>query len=405
MTETPPAPPPPAPGRVAFALHAGLVELNAGARYLDRFYRDRFDALGRPVAVALTQWLLTRRRPAAPEGPARERTLPGEDAALRTIVASMSAFTRATYAHATAERVGNTKTYGVVRGSFEVLPNLPATLSHGVFAEPRTFPAWVRFGGPGPLSPPDMRDNGLLSLGIKLMGVEGPKLMDDERNTQDFTALSAPTFTTPDVVENAKLQRRLLQGLPAFYFVDPRDSHLLDAIMLGLYARANTSPLEVPYWSCVPYLLGEHQAMRYSIHPRSARRTPLARRPAPNYLRKAMAAALARDAVEFDFRIQLQTDPRRMPIEDASIIWPESLSPPVTVARLSLPVQTFDTPEQHAWARTLSIQPWHSVAAHRPLGSQNRARRVIYEELSRLRQQLNGDPRAEPDGSERPWLH
>ena len=46
-----------------------------------------------------------------------------------------------------------------------------------------------------------------MSLSAKLMGVPGPKLLDDERSTQDFTGISAPTFTTPDVRENAKLQR------------------------------------------------------------------------------------------------------------------------------------------------------------------------------------------------------
>ena len=90
--------------------------------------------------------------------------------------------------------------------------------------------------------------------------------------------------------------------------------------------------------------------------------------------------------MEFDFRIQLQTDPHRMPIESASVIWPERLSQPVTTARLQLPVQAFDSPEQLAFARNLSFQPWHSIPDHRPLGSQNRARKAIYYELSKLRQ-------------------
>jgi hypothetical protein len=66
----------------------------------------------------------------------------------------------------------------------------------------------VRFGGPGPLAPPDPDDNGILSIGIKVMGVPGPKLLEDERETQDFSGISAPTFTTPNVVENLKLQRQ-----------------------------------------------------------------------------------------------------------------------------------------------------------------------------------------------------
>lgn len=386
---------------VAHRLHDAIVAAATGLRHLDRYYRDGFDRVLRPPIVAVVQALINARRPNEALAIAEERILPGEEEATRAIVAAQSRFTRQTYAVSTAERVGNTKTYGVVRGTFEVLPDLPEALRRGVFAEPRTFPVWVRFGGPGPHSPPDMRDNGLLSIGVKLMGVEGPKLLDDERHTQDFTGLSSPTFTTPDVIENVKLQKRVVQGLPGFYFLDPRDSHYLDAIMQALWSRANTSPLEVTYWSTVPYLMGEGQAMRFSIHPRSSDRRRVPKRPPANYLRHAMADTLARRPVEFDFRIQLQTDPHRMPIESASVIWPEKLSRPVTTARIHLPVQKFDSPEQLAFARSLSFQPWHGIAEHRPLGSQNRARRTIYYELSKLRQAMNGDPRVEPDGSER----
>jgi len=386
---------------LARRLHDLILALATGLRYLDRYYRDSFDRIARPPIVAIVQALINLRRPRENLELAEERILPGEPEATRAIIAAQSAFTKTTYANAIAERVGNTKTYGVVRGTFEVLPDLPERVRHGVFAEPGQYPVWVRFGGPGPLSPPDMRDNGLLSVGIKLMGVEGPKLLDDEQHTQDFTGLSSPTFTTPDVIENVKLQRRLLRGTPGFYFLDPRDSHLLDAIMQGLYSRANTSPLEVTYWSTVPYLLGEGQAMRFALHPRSSARTRVPKRPGPDYLREAMARTLAERQVEFDFKVQLQTDPHRMPIENASVIWPERLSPPITVARMVLGVQRFDSPEQLAFARSLSFQPWHCVADHRPLGSQNRARRVIYYELSKLRQSMNRDPRIEPGGSER----
>lgn len=385
--------------RLHEALSAGLVT----SRYLDRYYRDVFDRLLRPPLVAFVQALINGRRLHETIGIAEERFLPGEREAMQEIVAAMSAFVRTTYAGAgsIAERAGNTKTYGVVRGRFEVLPDLPPNLRHGVFATPRAYPVWVRFGGPGPLSPPDMQDNGILSIGIKLMDVPGEKLLDDERHTQDFTAISAPTFTTPNVIENAKLQRHLLLGVPAFYFVDPRDSHLLDAIMQGLYARANHSPLEVTYWSCVPYLLGDGQAMKYCVSPRSHVRTPIPACPAPNYLRTAMSDTLARTQVQFDFGVQLQTDPHRMPVENAAVIWPERLSPVIPVALLTLPIQRFDSPEQLAFARNLSFQPWHCVAAHRPLGNQNRARRAIYLQLSRLRQELNGDARIEPTGAEK----
>ena len=85
-----------------------------------------------------------------------------------------------------------------------------------------------------------------------------------------------------------------------------------------------------------------------------------------------------------------------MPIEDASVRWPESRSPHVPVAKLRLPVQKFDSPAQLAFADNLSINPWHCIAEHRPLGNQNRARRRMYWELCKLRQTMNGTPHIEP---------
>ena len=69
----------------------------------------------------------------------------------------------------------------MLRGEFTVLPDLPDQLRHGLFAEPRTYPAWVRFSGPGPYAPPDLEDLGQCSVAIKVMGVPGAKLLDDEQ--------------------------------------------------------------------------------------------------------------------------------------------------------------------------------------------------------------------------------
>jgi hypothetical protein len=384
-------------------LHDGLVRLVSLERRIDPFFRPAVDALLREPLGSLAQTLLRLVHEAAPDLPVHEQVLPGEEACVQSIIASMSDYSRTLYRPGTYERAGNTKTHGIVRGRFVVEPDLPTTFRHGVFATPTEFPAWVRFAGPGPAPPPDIDDVGVLSFGIKLMGVPGPKLMDDERFTQDFSGISTPTFTTPNVVENVKLQQWIGRELPLFYFINPRDSHLLDGIMQGLWARTQTSPLETAYWSCVPYLLGEGQAMRYSLHPIGSTRSRvpnLPGRPPDDYLRQAMVATLRQSEAAFEFRVQLQTDPKRMPIEDASLRWPERLSPSIRLATLVLPQQTFDSPAQLAFAKNLSYNPWHAVPEHRPLGNQNRARRAIYLELSRLRQAMNGTPHVEPTGEE-----
>jgi len=380
-------------------IHDLFLALIYFERRIDPYYRDTFDKIFREPISALVQALINVKRKDDHLQICEEKLLPDEKEITGSIIKQMTMFTHKHYEHSFALRAGNTKTYGVVKGEFEILPNLAENLRQGVFRYPKTYPAWVRFAGPGPLAPADMKDNGVLSIGIKLMNVEGEKLLD-EKWTQDFTGISAPTFTTPNIIENLKLQKQVYEGTPLFYFINPFDSHLLDGIMQGLFSRTQTSPLEVQYYSCVAYLFGEGRAVHYSIKPCSDEQTKIPRKPSANYLREAMAKTLSKKEVTFDFMIQFQTDAYRMPIENASVEWPEKLSPFVPVARLHLPVQKFDSRGQMAFAENLSYNPWHCIADHRPLGNQNRARKAIYFALSELRLTMNGEARIEPTGAE-----
>jgi hypothetical protein len=89
-----------------------------------------------------------------------------------------------------------------------------------------------------------------------------------------------------------------------------------------------------------------------------------------------------------------------MPIENAGVRWPERLSPFVPVATVHIPRQTFDSPGQFAFAQNLSLNPWHCIPEHRPLGNQSRARRRMYYEMSKFRQKMNKKPHIEPTGDE-----
>ena len=367
----------------------------------DPYFRDAFNWVFQRPIVEVTQLLLRILHRNPETRLCQEIPVPGEEAITTGIKDAMSRYTEREYQGRIAERAGNTKTYGVVRGEFRVLDNIPPNYKHGIFAEPKTYPAWIRFGGPGPASPPDIADSGILSIGIKLMGVPGEKLLDDEKATQDFTGISCPTFTTPNIIENLKLQKLIYARTPVFYFIKPFDSHFCDMTMQGIYARMNRSPLEVRYWSCVPYMRGEGQEMKYSVTPCSNRKTKIPWNPPDDWLRQSLAMTLSNTDAEFDFSIQLQTNAKRMPIEDASIEWPERLSQFVTVAKIVIPKQEFRSSAQDKFARELSFNPWHCIAEHRPLGNQNRARYLIYSELSRLRQAMNKEPHIEPTGDER----
>ena len=372
-------------------------------RRFDPFFRPVFDKLFRDRLARLITAIMNKRRQDEGLGLAEEKAQPDEEAHLDDIITTFTAQMKRLWNPGYVERGGNTKTHGIVRAELTVRDDLPENMRRGIFAEPRSYRAWVRFSGPGPYVTPDIDDVGFMSMSIKLMGVPGPKLLDDEKFTQDLLGVSTPTFVTPNTRANARLQHWSYKNAPTFYFANFRDPHILDSIMQLLWTKTQTSPLEDEYFSCVPYLLGEGQAMQYSFRSRLETRTRVPRlplRPPDNYLRDAMVATLAEQDVEFDISLQLQTDPFLMPIENNGVLWPTKLSPRVPAAVLRIPKQRFDSPEQLDFAKVLSYNPWHSVPEHRPLGNQSRARKRMYYELSLLRQKLNDVEHFEPTGDE-----
>jgi len=381
-----------------------LTSLVRVERRFDPFYRPLFDAL---LRERLSQWitdLINARRRDEGLGLAEERIQPNEEQDIQAVIDAFNAQLRRLWNPGYFERGGNTKTHALVRAEVTVRDDLPEHMRRGIFASPRTYKAWVRYSGPGPLWQPDIEDIGFMSMAIKLIGVEGPKLLDDEKHTMDLFGTSAPTFVTPDVRSNARLQHWSYQNAPVFYFFDVfGETHVLDAMMNSLWTKTQSSPLEDQYFSTVPYLLGEGQAMKYSFHSRLKRRTSvpgLPGRPPDDYLRQAMVATLARQDVQFDICLQLQTDPFLMPIENAAVMWPTKLSPRVPAAVVRIPRQTFDSPEQIAFARVLTYNPWHCIPEHRPLGNVSRARKRMYWELAQLRLQMNNLAHYEPTGEE-----
>lgn len=386
-------------------LSDGAQKVVQMARRFDPYYRDFFDAhLQRPIAEGvqfLVQKHYQRQHGKDKLALAQERVLPQEQETIDRIADQMCDFLKVRYEAKgrIAERAGNTKTYGLVRGIFEIKRDLPSELAVGLFKKPGAFPAYVRFAGPGPLVTADPLNNGILSIGVKLMGVPGPKLLPDEKKTVDFIGITSPTFTTPDIYANVELQREIGRDTPAWYFLNPLNGHFLDAIMQGIYARTHANPLAARYFSCVPYLFGAQRAIKFCLTPRMAHPEKVGEL-SEDYLRDAMKHTLMHDDWIFDFAVQFQKDPLRMPLENASVEWSEKVSPFVPIGTLTIPKQEFDSQGQLDFARLLTFNPWHTLPEHRPLGNQNRARKSIYLKTSALRLKINAETHVEPTGEE-----
>lgn len=334
-----------------------------------------------------------------------ETILPGEPEAIQEVLRLVVDRMKAQYPEGTrpALRDAHPKHHGVVRAELAVEPGLPPEYAVGVFREARTYPAWVRFSnGSGMLQKDNIPDG--RGVAVKLMGVAGEKLMEDEKDaqTQDFLFINHDVFFVRDAKDYVEFFRIVTRDtLPTKFFLGPNPfKWRLKEMNNAKNTRVQiANPLDVQYWSMVPLLMGNRPA-KASVRPVKRSGDTIPESPTPDFLREVMAAQLARENVEFDFLVQLQTDPKAMPVEDPRIRWDETRSPYRKVATLRIPAQRFDTPAQHAFAENLSYTPWHCLPEHRPLGGVNRCRKSVYQAISKIRHEANDAARREPTGNE-----
>ncbi|MCH7894450.1 MAG: catalase family protein [Proteobacteria bacterium] len=286
-------------------------------------------------------------------------------------------------------RDAHQKAHGLLKASFNVVPDLPEELRVGLFADPtRSYRAWIRFSN---ATVHDDEQPDARGMAIKLLGVPGEKILEHENDekTHDFVLVSHNVFFGADVRKFALIANKKEKGeLPGFLSENPR----IAAIFAGTL-RKFKNLLETDYHSATPYLFGEGRAVKYLLR-RQNDNNELQANEAD--LGSALKADLERQDHVFDFMIQFQKDEHAMPIEDASVAWSEDESPFIKVAKIKIFTQDFDHEKRRALAETISYTPWHCLPEHRPLGGINRARKVIYEAVSIARHDELGEPREEP---------
>ena len=288
-------------------------------------------------------------------------------------------------------RDAHPKMHGLVQAEFVVHAHIPAELKAGVFREAGTYPAWVRFSNAsGALQPDAKRD--IRGMAIKLMGVAGEKILGTPEcaDEQDFLLISTDVFLCPDLKTFDGMVRAIQGSLwnKFRFFI----SHPGVIVRLAASFKTFTNPLNIRYFSSTPYLLAE-SPVKYCATPVAvvAGALTLAESdPGNDFLREAMQAQLRVGLAEFTFGIQRQTDPEKMPVENAAMRWEENLSPYVTVATLRIAQQDFNQSARERQGEDMCFSPWHCLPVHRPMGSINRARRAVYHGISGFRRRVNG---------------
>jgi hypothetical protein len=279
-----------------------------------------------------------------------------------------------------------------------VLPDLPGHARVGLFAEPRTFRACVRFSNGGGLRLPDTKPD-VRGLAIKVLDVPGEKILPglEKATTQDFLLIGSPATPFRNADEFvwlvlAAANPALLLPRALLHFGPARTFGLLGKLSKGL-SKPITSLATSRYFSAVPIAYGPYAA-KYALTPKTEPEAGARARTSPEYLSEELTERLAKGPVAYDFGIQFFVDEQRTPIEDASVEWTTADAPLLTVARLTLPQQDLTSTAARETAERIekmSFDPWHATADFRPLGNMMRARRAAYR-LSSIERNASPEP-------------
>ena len=325
-----------------------------------------------------------------------------------------------------AVRGAHAKTFGVVEATVEFLDGLPAEYAQGIYGKPGQHGALIRFSSTsGHLGPDAHLGNGI-GFAMKMFGIDGHKLMDEEpdattfdlvlKNTPVFIANTArhylfieeiandaPTYLARGMLGLHQLLSDFLTGKGTLQQPD----WAWDELLAFLRALANPArhPLLSTYWSMGAMRHGEYIAkIRVAPSPHTAEQVL---RPAidlstgSDVFHTALASELDKQSYDFDLQVQLCTDLTAMPVNELTVEWPEKMSPFVTVGRVHIPRQEVSGVDGDNFDRAdaLAFNQWRVTAEHAPLGEIMHVRK-IYTASAKVRRALNHQPQAEPASPE-----
>jgi len=323
-------------------------------------------------------------------------------------------------------RNAHAKGYGLARGEVEILSGIPNEYAQGIYAKPGRHEAMVRFSN-GTNHVGDDRFLGpITGIGLKLFGIEGKTLLEDEpdSHTFDYALINHPVFFVNTLKHYIFIQSLFANlGLPPPAMTPEEKEAALHRILYNFVTGKGTLPPEEWAWEELGAFLqlAQHKpinlllstywtmgAVRHGDYVAKVRVAPVqsfADRvvqreidfdSAGQVFRPALVAELRERPYEFDIQVQLSTDLVRMPVEKTTVVWPESLSPFVTVAKLRIPQQDIGGEDNFARMDQTSMSPWRVTEEHRPLGNIMRSRKEVYRQSSILRHEANHQERKEP---------
>ena len=320
------------------------------------------------------------------------------------------------YGHAV--RSVHAKAHGVLDGELTIDAGLPPELAQGLFATPKTHKVLIRLSTnagdilPDAISLPR-------GLAMKVFDVPGERLPGAEGTAQDFIMINGKVFTAPTAEKflgNLKMLAKTtdrLEGTKKVVSAALRGvRHVFEAVgaeapaaVNALGGAPNVEPLNETYYSVTPFRYGDFVA-KFSLKPTAPAMTALTGQiikveGREDAIREEVQKEMRSIDAEWEFRVQLCRDLAKQPVEDPTVEWDEAEAPFVRVGTVRVAAQdSWDPARAERIDDQTRFSIWTGIAAHRPLGNVNRARRDTYRHSADFRARVNGCPYHEPASAE-----
>ncbi|XXT17510.1 LodA/GoxA family CTQ-dependent oxidase [Sorangium sp. So ce429] len=286
-----------------------------------------------------------------------------------------------------AERPVFRKLHGVVHGRLEILKNSPASLKVGVFAAEKPLQAWIRFSSDTSPTSPDLTST--LGIGIKVFGVPGKKASGEEGDTADFIMQNYPVFFVDDAKTMCEFTYAgVVQGdYPSYLARHKKTDEILKKMQ-----KVEGSVLTTTYWGILPFGAGKGRIVKYRLDPETAPENVA--NDTADYLATDLESRLSKDEYRFKLMVQRRTNPTTMPLDEATVEWPESESPFFQIATLIIPRQDVNARGQAEYGQSLAFNIFRVPPEQAPVPESSIAavRKAVYAASADVRHSANGQP-------------
>lgn len=177
----------------------------------------------------------------------------------------IATITRANQANGIIPRFNQAKSLGCLDATFRVHDGLDDALRQGLFAQPASYPARLRFAN---ASQQDDAEKDIRGLSIKLFDVPGQPIWG-RPGIQDFLLNSYPALFVGTPEDFLGFIRARQQESMLSFFINPFDSHLKSLWILYKARAVHRNPFAIRFWSTTPFRLGndDNLAVKYSVTP------------------------------------------------------------------------------------------------------------------------------------------